>query len=162
MDAKRRQLAERTALVLTEDLPTRPLRRWVERVAAVGGAAVWCVDTACLVPLGASPRRPERAYSFRSALAERRDAALHTPYPTLDLPVPEAPQDLPFASLCLQDADLSALIGTCAIDHAVPPVADTEGGLVAAEALSARGREFGWGMRFRTVRRIRKRVQNPD
>lgn len=42
---------------------------------------------------------------------------------------------------------------------------DAEGratSLVAADALSARGREFGWGMRFRTVRRIRKRVQNPD
>ena len=46
-----RQLAERAALVVTENLPTPPIRRWVNRLTEQTNAAIWCVDTACVVSL---------------------------------------------------------------------------------------------------------------
>jgi len=138
-----KQLASRAALVVTEHLPTPPIRRWIKTLTDATDTPVWCVDTACLVSLESSTKRFSRAFAFRDQLAEERETALRTPYPTLQLSPPKAPDELPVSHLSLQDVSLAQLIATCTIDHTIPPVPDTRGGATAANQRWKRFRDRG-------------------
>ena len=124
-----RTLAERAALVVTEDLPVPPLTTWTTRLRDTCSTPVWAVDTACIVPMRLSPSGVERAYAFRQRFAETRAARVRCGW--IDQPVRRpgfVPDDLPFAPVELGEADLPELIAACEIDHTVGPVTDTPGG----------------------------------
>jgi photolyase PhrII len=132
-----RELAARAAVIVTEDMPVPPLTVWTRALAARVDAALWTVDTACVVPMPLVPRRPDRAFAFRDATrrtralrlgASWRDVEPTTPAPALDA------LRLPFTPIDPRRVDRAALIGACAIDHTVAPVADTRGGSVAGYA----------------------------
>ncbi|MEM9490139.1 MAG: deoxyribodipyrimidine photo-lyase, partial [Myxococcota bacterium] len=128
------ELAGRAALLITEDMPVQPLRGWTEAVAARVDTPVWCVDTACIVPMRLSPAAFDRAFEFRRwALPLWRDRLGRPP----SAPPPSGPSSppapttlpaLPFAAIDLATADLPALVASCAIDHTVAPVPDSRGG----------------------------------
>lgn len=62
-------LAARSALVVTEDMPVPPEADWLQALAQqlAGGRGLWAVDTACVVPMQLSKRAYERAGAFRSS-----------------------------------------------------------------------------------------------
>ncbi len=63
-------LAKQAALVVTEDMPTEPLRSWTESLRRGVQCALMVVDTACIVPMRLVGRSYERAFEFRNATNE--------------------------------------------------------------------------------------------
>lgn len=130
-----RSLAAGAAAVITESFPWAPIRAWTRTVAEAAPVGMAGIDAACLV---AMPRVPadarDRAFRFRSATAELREAALAAtpfdPEPQVRGPLPE----LPFAPLELAGADLGELVAACEIDHGIGPVPHTVGGSRAGYA----------------------------
>lgn len=137
-----RGLIERAAVVVCEDYPAPPFPRWTAAHAARAGCAVLAVDAFCIVPMALAARRFDRAFAFRDALAGEFEARVDSPWP-------EAPHasgfdgDVGFDPVDWSRFDRDAAIAACAIDHALPPVADTPGGSAAGYARWARFREHG-------------------
>ena len=128
-------LAEQAALVVTEDFPTPPMRRWTESLLECPDTPLWVVDTACVLPMRLSGSQPTRAYSFRDATHDERDARLTREWiERASTGGPFVPSDLPFEPVDLESACLEDLIASCDIDHGVAPVPETRGGSVAGYA----------------------------
>lgn len=122
-------LAERAALVVTDEMPVQPWRRWTERLAERSPGPVWCVDGACVLPMRLVPKAYDRAFAFRRATAAARDERLSASWP----PVPAGgtlfvPADLPFEPVDLERVAIPDLVAACDIDHTVAPVPHTPGG----------------------------------
>lgn len=127
------ELSNRAAAVVTEEMPVEPLRRWTDLLARQAPCAVYCVDTACVVPMQTVDKPYTRAYAYRNATREQYAQRVERPYPELSTePRGGLPDNLPFTPLDLQRADLAALVRQCDIDHAVGPVRHTPGGSRAA------------------------------
>ena len=128
-----KQLAERAALVVLEDLPTHPLRDWAERLARDVDTRVWAVDAACVVPMTLLKKSYTRAFRFRDAIAEALEARVRLPW--VDATYDGAPfvPELPYQPVDLA-GDLAELVASCAVDHTVGPVLDTRGGSTAGYA----------------------------
>lgn len=162
-----RDLTRRAAVVVTEEMPVQPITGWLERLRSITTTPIAAVDTSCLVPGSVvnqlarqsaaakgkkhkkAPDPFTRAFAFRDLIADELDQRVDAAYPHLPPdaiePVHSLAFDGPlgFEPLDLQDADLSALIGMCRIDHTVAPVADTPGGTRAGYARWDRFREHG-------------------
>jgi photolyase PhrII len=129
-----RELANRAAFVVTEEMPVEPVLGWRTRLAAANLAPVMAVDTACLLPMQLVPQAYTRAFQFRKATEAQRSSRLHdrivdvSPEKSLSL------DSLPFEPIDLQSNDLSSLIASCDVDHAVGPVPHTVGGTTAGNA----------------------------
>ena len=139
-----RTLAERAALVVTEDLPVPPLTVWTARLRDAVQTPVWAVDTACVLPMLQVRPGIDRAYTFRDRTARARDERIDAGW--ADHPVAQphfVPQDLPFDPVDLASADIPALVADCAIDHTIGPVPHTRGGTRAGEARWAAFRDGG-------------------
>lgn len=127
-----KQLATRAALVVTEDFPTPPMRRWLASLVASCETPVWAVDTACIVPMRLVMAKPERAFAHRSATRSMRDERLRRVWADAATAGGEfMPTSLPFDPVDLARESLSDLIAACDIDHGVAPVPETPGGAVA-------------------------------
>ncbi len=125
-------LAKKAALVITEDMPVSPLRDWTSKLAEAVDTPLWCVDTACIVPMRLTERACERAFEFRRATEPLRAARLSRPWKDAPANGPAfVPEDLPFEPIDLETASIPDLVAACEIDHAVGPVPHTPGGSVA-------------------------------
>ncbi|MDH3661834.1 MAG: FAD-dependent oxidoreductase [Alphaproteobacteria bacterium] len=125
-------LAEKAALVVTEDMPVDPLRRWTKRLAEATLTPVWAVDTACVVPMRLVGRAYDRAFAFRRATEQLRQERLSRVWQETETDrAAFMPDDLPFEPLDLQTASLPDLVAACAIDHTIGPVPHTKGGSIA-------------------------------
>jgi photolyase PhrII len=122
------ELAARAAIVVTEDMPVAPYCQAAERLARQTSTALWCVDTACVLPMLLVNRPYDRAFLFRQATGRLREARLPRAWsdarPAL---APESPP-LPFEPVSVRDADIASLVAECDIDHGVGPVPHTRGG----------------------------------
>ncbi len=128
-------LAQKAALVVTEEMPVEPWTSWVVRLANSVPGSLWCVDTACVVPMLMTRKAYERAYLFREATKHLYEERLSRPWPErISMDSPFVPTGLPFEPVDLQTADLAELVGQCEIDHAVGPVPHTVGGSAAGYA----------------------------
>ncbi len=127
-------LAQRAALVVTEDFPAPPHPAWTERLAARSEAPVWRVDCACVIPMRLQPRRFKRAFELRRANEQAYAERIAHPWPVCDAAAAPYAGTLPFTPLDLSTADIPALCAACAIDHSLPPVAHTRGGARAGYA----------------------------
>ncbi|MBS2025301.1 MAG: FAD-dependent oxidoreductase [Deltaproteobacteria bacterium] len=135
-----RQLAERAALVITEDAPFPPLAAWTSRLAghlADRRVPFVAVDASCVVPMPLVTKRHDRAFTFRNAT--KRIAAESLAQVWRDrLPArPPVLPPLPFTPVdaeSLDDRAISRLVAACDIDHAVGPVRTLRGGSVAGYA----------------------------
>lgn len=127
-----RLLADRAAVVFTEEMPTAPVSLFLRGLASRTTTPIVAVDTACLVPIQLSRKAWERAFQFREHVADEIERRIHRAWPSLECDVQPFPGSLP-QSMDLQSADLSAIIAECHIDHSVGPVVDTPGGFLAAE-----------------------------
>jgi hypothetical protein len=146
-----RTLAERAALVVTEDLPVPPLTAWTARLRDQVSTAVWAVDTACILPMRLS-RRPDRAFRFRKATARAREERLDAGWE--DRPVRHEARRpaLPFEPVNIEDINIPELVTQCRIDHGVGPVPHTPGGTVAGQARWAAFRDGGGLRAYARVR----------
>jgi hypothetical protein len=125
-------LAQRAAVVVSEDMPTEPLRSWTARLRRVIRCSLFAVDTACVVPMQLVGKSYERAFAFRNATkrlyAERVSVGPDDPQPKIDSPTSF---DLPFEPVDLLSSDIASIVGQCDIDHSIGPVPHTPGGFVA-------------------------------
>lgn len=123
-------LAERAALVVTEEFPLAPLSTWTRRLAEAAPSPVLAVDTSCIVPLRLAPAT-DRAFRFRDRTARLRDERVRRPWVDAEPVHPPFVPKLPFEPVPVADlspADRARLIGSCRIDHTVGPVPHTPGG----------------------------------
>jgi len=140
-----RELAQRAALVVTEDFPAPPFPAWTERLATRTQAPIWAVDSSCILPMRLQPKAFARAFEFRrhnqQAYAERVPRVWHE----IEA-LPKAFEGaLPFTPVDLGGADLNSLIAACEIDHSLPPIAQTPGGSEAGYRRWERFRREGLG-----------------
>ena len=136
-------LAARAAVVVTEEVPVRPLTTFlpalVRALDDAGGPPVWSVDTSCVVPMPLTEKPYDRAFRFKNATKKLRGARLELDWE--DVPTPQengnggpfVPDGLPFEPVDLEAADFPALLAACEIDHSVVPVGHTPGGSRAGE-----------------------------
>lgn len=138
-----RAMAEKAAVVVTEDMPVAPLAGWTEGLARRVEGPLLAVDTACTVPMALVPRAYDRAFAYRRATESLRAERVERPWPEVVPRHEPFVPSLPFEPVELESADLPALIGQCRIDHAVPPVPHTRGGTRAGMARWAAFRDRG-------------------
>ena len=125
-------LAQRAAVVVTEEMPTEPLRSWTARLSRAIRCSVFAVDTACVIPMRLVGKSFERAFEFRNAtkkLYAKRVSVGPTDY-HLTTASPSS-IDLPFEPVDLLSTDIASLVSQCEIDHSIGPVPHTSGGSVA-------------------------------
>lgn len=133
-------LANQSAIVVTEDMPVDPPRKFVLGLLKRCGSPVVLVDTACVVPMQLVGQAFTRAYEFREATSDwyRQRVLRAWPQVTVNCDNFDVGQ-LPFQTLDLSSRSISDLVAACNIDHAVGPVRDTRGG---SEAGYRRWRAF--------------------
>ncbi|MEW5306743.1 MAG: hypothetical protein WDW36_009186 [Sanguina aurantia] len=71
-------LADRAAVVVTEDMPVDPDQGWLDKLSGQldPGTALWAVDTSCIVPMRLVGKGHERAGGYRAATSGLRDARM--------------------------------------------------------------------------------------
>ena len=137
-------LSQQAAVVVTEEMPVDPPRRFLEALKSQTATPIICVDTACVVPMQMLKKSYTRAFQFRSATERLYEERLTRAWPAIDVRAKAFElASLPFTPLNLQTANLSELVSQCEIDHAVGPVADTVGGSAAGYARWGRFLEKG-------------------
>ena len=129
------ELAAAAKVVVTEEMPVDPPRRFLRALAEKTDTKILCVDTACVAPMQLISKPYTRAFKFRSATKQLYEERLTCDWPvqTASVRVFETSM-LPFSPLDLQSEELAELVSRCEIDHAVGPVADTVGGSTAGYA----------------------------
>ncbi len=128
-------LAEASALVVTEDMPVEPLRRWTAALGHRVDRTLIAVDTACVVPMRLVGKSYERAFAFRKATSQLYADRISLPPENSESQFKfEHPVDLPFDPVDLEHLEIADLVAQCEIDHAIGPVPDTIGGSVAGYA----------------------------
>ena len=129
------KLASRAAIVVSDEHPGFVFPAQTAAAARRVGCRFVTVDDATGVPMALFPKEETAARTLRPKLLRvREEWALRT----LQEPEPRAPPparlSLPFDPVDLERADIAALVGSCAIDHAVGPVTELPGGAREAEA----------------------------
>jgi photolyase PhrII len=122
-------LAARAALVVVEDVPVDPVRRWRAALADAVETPVWAVDTDCVVPMRLVGRLYDRPYKYRNAVEPLREERIGREWHDLDPNVDRwRPDDLPFEPVDPHDMSIPDLLADCDLDHAVGPVPGQTGG----------------------------------
>ncbi|TWU56266.1 FAD-dependent oxidoreductase [Rubripirellula reticaptiva] len=130
-------LAQNASSVVTEDMPTEPLRSWTLSLSRKISGALVVVDTACVVPMRLVGRSYERAFEYRDATRDLYSQRVSVPPNDSVLGNSvfgtngRASIDLPFEPIDLQDCDIASLVGQCEIDHSIGPVSHSPGGSIA-------------------------------
>ena len=127
-------LADRAAVIVTEEMPVAPFREWTSSVARSASSPVLAVDTACIVPMRVVGRAYERAFAFRKATKAHYAQRIGLPPHRSEPEVAAGVLQLPFEPIDLEKADLAQLVSECDIDHSIGPVLDTIGGSAAGYA----------------------------
>ena len=129
------QLAQRAALVVTDDLPTARVNARTARVAERIPCRMVRVESWCIVPASLFTKEEYAARTIRPKLAKLRDLSLE---PVRDCPpkkrVPPALRrslELDDIVLDFRELDIGKEVARSAIDHSVPP-GTYEGGAPAA------------------------------
>lgn len=123
-----KRLASMSTLVITEDMPTDPMRRWTNQLITSVPVSVCAVDTACIVPMARCDRYYTRAYSYRNGTARMRESRVRQEWIEA---IPEKPHfipTLPFTHVKVSKDNIQHLISQCEIDHSIAPVFNTIGG----------------------------------
>ncbi|MEO8269553.1 MAG: FAD-dependent oxidoreductase, partial [Aureliella sp.] len=125
-------LANMASVVVTEDMPVDPPRRFLNALKRKTNTPIVCVDTACVAPMQLVKKAYTRAFEFRSATEKIYAERLTRPWPELNVqPKPFDLSTLVFEPADLQSTNLAAMVARCEIDHSVGPVVDTVGGSAA-------------------------------
>lgn len=122
-------LADQSALVVAEDMPVDPPRRFLSGLLKKSLTPVLLVDTACVVPMQLVGRAYTRAYQYRECTDHLYRQRITRAWPEWKEPVEQFDFfRLPFCPVQFKDQSIAELVAACQIDHAVGPVRDTRGG----------------------------------
>ncbi len=125
-------LAEMASVVVTEDVPVDPSRRFLKALRRSTKTPILTVDTACVAPMQLIKKPYTRAFKFRSATEKIYAERMTRPWPELELETKQFDlARLPFVPIDLQAVKTAALVARCDIDHSIGPVVDTIGGSTA-------------------------------
>ena len=125
-------LSNMASVVVTEDMPVDPPRRFLNALKRKTRTPIFSVDTACVAPMQLLKKPYVRAFNFRSATKEIYAERLSKSWPEpSETAIPFDKAMLPFQPIDLQSTNLSQLLSRCEIDHAIGPVLDTVGGSTA-------------------------------
>ncbi len=127
-------LAERAALVITEDFPAPPFPQWTLVLAGHVNTAVWAVDCTCIFPMQSIKRSFARAYAFRNHKHKEYKQRLRQPWKDMTAEAEMFKGDCGFDTVDFANADIAELCAQCDIDHTIPPVVHTPGGSTAGYA----------------------------
>jgi photolyase PhrII len=134
-DTHLKTLTNRSSIVVTEDMPVDPPRKFLKALSRATSANIVCVDTACIVPMQLLKKAYTRAFEFRSATQRLLTERLTRAWPASSINVqPLNTDSLPFNPLDFSTCDIADLVASCDIDHSVGPVVDTIGGSQAGYA----------------------------
>ncbi len=126
-----RELYNRAAVLVTEELPVEPFRSWTRRLAEAAATPVLCVDTACIVPMQLVGKVYDRAFQFREDTQPLYDKRVPQLWEDAEPSLVTAISDLPFEPIRLASSNLADIVSECEIDHGIAPVPHTRGGSVA-------------------------------
>ena len=115
------RIAQRAAMILTDDVPAYVARRHAESVAAKVKIPLIVVDADCVVPMNEFPYLTEANAFFRRASTPFREKYLSAET-ELEPKIKKFEGDFDFEPDDLGKTDLDSLIAECAIDHTVKPV----------------------------------------
>jgi hypothetical protein len=122
-------LANMATVVVTEEMPVDPPRRFLDALKKKTETPIVCVDTACVAPMQLIDKAYTRAFEFRSATKQLYSERLTLDWPELALgTVPFDLNLLPFRPVDLQSANIAEMVASCEIDHSIGPVVDSVGG----------------------------------
>jgi len=127
------RLAARASLVVSDDFPSFVVPAHNAAVAAKAPCAFVAVDDCAIVPMALFAKPESMARTLRPKVLAALDDWLRP----IDDEEPRVapPRDLllPFEPVDFARSDVRTLVASCAIDHTVPPVAETSGGALEAE-----------------------------
>lgn len=115
------RIAERAAMIVTDDIPAYVARWQAESVASKVKCPVVAVDANCLVPMNEFPYETSRNAYFRRAHTPFREKYLEAEY-EMEPDVSRYEGDFDFEPDDLSKMDLDELVASCEIDHTVKPV----------------------------------------
>ncbi|MFO0913532.1 MAG: NAD(P)-binding protein [Pirellulales bacterium] len=129
------EMARRAALVVTDDMPVRPLTSWMRALGRHVTAPIVAVDTACVVPMRVIGRAWERAFEFRRATSRQYAERLELQLAPRAVREPGfVPDRLAWEPVSVTESGLGDLIAECSIDHMIGRVPHTIGGSSAGYA----------------------------
>lgn len=130
-----KELLQRAALVIVEDMPTDPSRLFRRAAMRVSTCGMVAVDTACVVPMQLVGQAYERAFEFRDATRKAYKQRLKRVWPEVELPVRSCDlSTLGLSAIAFHSTSIADLVAGCNVDHLVCPVFDTPGGSTAGYA----------------------------
>ena len=98
------ELTSGASVVVTEDMPVDPPRRFLNSLASKADSKILCVDTACVVPMLLVKKPHTRAFKFRSATKRLYEERLTRRWPRQEVDVrPFDQSKLPFSPARLAD-----------------------------------------------------------
>lgn len=121
-------LANKAAVVVTDDFPLEPITAWLDRLARVSSIPLVVVDSSCVVPSRLVGKAYYRAFEYSGATSKMYQARVGIPWPEQTFKAKPYCGPLPFESLQLEPSQFAALLSQCNIDHSIGPVGDTRGG----------------------------------
>ncbi len=125
-------LARRAAVVITEDMPTEPMRSSTIELERDLPCSLLAVDTACIVPMQLVGDSYDRAFAFRNATTKMfADRVKREPTCRRLDQLLQRSIDVPFDCVDLQNCDIADLVSQCEIDHSIGPIPHTVGGFIA-------------------------------
>ncbi len=125
-------LANQSAVVITEDMPVAPPRRFLSGLLQRSQTPVVLVDTACVAPMQLVGRAYDRAFQFREATDHLYRERILRPWPLATTKGEKFDTNqLPFAGVDFERQSIADLVASCCIDHGIGPIRDTRGGSTA-------------------------------
>ena len=124
-------LGRQAALVITEDYPSPPFPRWVNRLAEQITTPVWAVDSHCIIPMQSIGKWYSRAYHFRNKIASNAWERAAREWPTVEATPPYYSEELTWNALDWDTVSIPELCASCDIDHSIGPIHHTRGGMLA-------------------------------
>ena len=104
-------LSETASVVVTEDMPVDPPRRFLNALKRKTQTPIVSVDTACVAPMQLLKKPYTRAFKFRSATKKLYAERLTRAWPTLtNQTKPFDLSKLPFETIDLHSTDLAELL----------------------------------------------------
>lgn len=120
-------LARRAALIVTDDFPCFIIPEHNRRVAMRAEIAVHAVDSNGIIPMSKFEKEEYAAYTIRPKINKLLENYLK-PLPGEAVEFSSVGIELDCPETVVTDANISALVAECDIDHSVPPSMQYHGG----------------------------------
>jgi len=128
-------LGNRSAVVITEDMPVEPVLAQTFDLAAGLGIPLWQVDSSAVCPMLVVGRTFKSVTEFKDAHGKGYSSRVPGTWPEVEVEGDAfIPEDLPFSPVRPDTMDIPSLVALCEIDHGVGAVPEYPGGSVAGYA----------------------------